>query len=61
MGLPNVESVLERLTAMGCVHEKTRRVINHFSHNGGLNHDQLSAWGEKRNILTAWDGMEVEF
>lgn len=61
MGLSDVEDVLARLTEMGCVDGGTVKVINHFSHNGGMAHDQLTAWGEERGILAAYDGMEVEF
>ena len=61
MGLPDVESVLEKLMGLGCVDDKTVKVINHFSHNGEMTHDQLTEWGAQRGILTAYDGMEVEF
>lgn len=61
MGLPDVELVLEKLTALGCVDGDTKKVINHFSHNGGMTHEELVAWGEERGILAACDGMEVEF
>lgn len=61
MGLPDVEAVLQKLTGLGCVDSHTVKVINHFSHNGEMTHDQLTAWGAQRGILAAYDGMEVEF
>ena len=61
MGLPDVEIVLEKLTSLGCVDSATRKVINHFSHNGNMTFEQLTAWGQERGILAAYDGMEVEF
>lgn len=61
MGLPDVERFIARLTEMGCVDDKTVKVINHFSHNGEMTHDQLAAWAADRGILAAYDGMEVEF
>ena len=61
MGLPDVEFVLDKLTALGCVDGSTKKVINHFSHNGGMTHEELTAWGAERGILAAYDGMEVEF
>ena len=61
MGLPDVETVLQKLTEEGCVDDHTVKVINHFSHNGGMTHDELTAWGAGRGILAAYDGMEVEF
>ena len=61
MGLPDVEMVVEKLTGLGCVDDKTVKVINHFSHNGEMTHDQLTDWGAQRGILAAYDGMEVTF
>ena len=61
MGLADVETMLEKLGKMGCIRESTVKVINHFSHNGGMNHSQLTEWGAKRGILAAYDGMEAEF
>ena len=61
MGLPDVESVLEKLAAEGCVDSHTVKVINHFSHNGGMTHDDLTAWGAEQGILSAYDCMEVKF
>ncbi len=61
MGLSDVEAVLAQLSALGCVNEHTVKVINHFSHNGDMTHDQLTAWGAERGILAAYDGMEVKF
>ena len=61
MGLPDVEATLKKLESLGCVDGATRRVINHFSHNGGMTHEKLTAWGQERGILAAYDGMEVEF
>lgn len=61
MGLPDDEAFIQKLTGLGCVDEHTMKVINHFSHNGEMTHEQLTAWGKERGILSAYDGMEVEF
>lgn len=61
MGLSDVEIMIRKLESLGCVTEETIKVINHFSHNGGMTHEQLAAWGRERGILAAYDGMEVEF
>lgn len=61
MGLPDVEAMIARLTDAGCIDDRTVKVINHFSHNGEMTHDELTAWGAQRGILAAYDGMEVEF
>ena len=61
MGLPDDEAMFQRLAELGCSDEHTVKVINHFSHNGEMTHDQLAAWGAERNIVAAYDGMEIEF
>ena len=61
MGLSDVEDTLRKLAEAGCVDGQTVKVINHFSHNGEMTHEQLTAWGAERGILSAYDGMEVEF
>jgi len=61
MGLPDDEAMFQKLTALGCAGSRTVKVINHFSRNGGMTHDQLAAWGGSRGILAAYDGMELEF
>ena len=61
MGLPDVEQMLDKLTRLGCVDDHTVKVINHFSHNGEMTHEELTRWGAQRGILAAYDGMEVEF
>ena len=61
MGLSDDEWFIRKLTQMGCVDDHTVKVINHFSHNGEMTHQQLTAWGKERGILVAYDGMEVEF
>ena len=61
MGLPDIEPFIQKLTDLGCVDSHTVKVINHFSHNGEMTHDQLTAWGAERGILAAYDGMTVEF
>lgn len=60
MGLPDTEMFLAQLTELGCVDSNTVKVINHFSHNGEMTHEQLTAWGAERSILAAYDGMEIE-
>ncbi len=61
MGLPDTEVMFQKLTDSGCMDGNTVKVVNHFSHNGEMTHDQLTAWGNERGILVAYDGMEVEF
>lgn len=61
MSLDAVLTVRKRLEEIGCADEKTVWCVNHFSHNGGLTHEQLSELTDEYGILTAYDGMTVEF
>jgi phosphoribosyl 1,2-cyclic phosphate phosphodiesterase len=60
MGLPNNVEVRGRLYDLGAADKGTVFVVNHFSHNGGLNHEDLSKAAEKEGFIAAWDGMEVD-
>jgi len=61
MGLDSCPKVRERLESIGVVHENTVHVINHFSHNGKLIHDELEPAAKELGFLTSYDGMVVEF
>jgi phosphoribosyl 1,2-cyclic phosphate phosphodiesterase len=61
MGIPDCIEAREKLLAMGAADAKTVFVLNHFSHNGGLNHDDLCKAAEKENFVVSYDGMEIEF
>lgn len=60
MGLDSVPIVKERLEKLGVCHENTLHVVNHFSHNGKLLHDELCEAAGKLGFLTSYDGMVVE-
>lgn len=55
------EEVRARLADLGCVNEKTIVCSHHFSHNGGLTHDDLVEEAAKYGFLASYDGMEIEF
>ena len=61
MGLPDAESTFQKLTESGCIDGHTVKVVNHFSHNGEMTHDEIAAWGRERGIIAAYDGMEIAF
>jgi phosphoribosyl 1,2-cyclic phosphate phosphodiesterase len=61
MGLPDVVLIRERLLEMGLAGETTVFALNHFSHNGGLNHRALCDAAENRGFVVAWDGLVVGF
>lgn len=58
MGLPNNVAVRERLLELGSADENTRFIITHFSHNGGLLHEELVKAGEPYGFEVAYDGVE---
>lgn len=61
MGLDSCPKVRERLASIGVCDEKTVHVVNHFSHNGKLIHDELEPVAAEIGFLTSYDGMTVEF
>ena len=61
MGLDSCPKVRARLETIGVSDEKTVSVVNHFSHNGKLIHDELEPAAKEIGFLTSYDGMVVEF
>ena len=57
--LDNIE-VVNQLKALGCVKEHTKYVVNHFSHNGKMLHDELETTARKNGFIASYDGMIVE-
>lgn len=60
MNIEQVGNVKEELMEMGIASERTRFVMNHFSHNGHLLHHELEHEGEQIGISVAYDGLFVE-
>ena len=52
---------MERLKKDGIVDDKTKIVLNHFSHNGGANYDDLVKLEKELGVIISYDGLEVEF
>lgn len=51
----------QKLITMGCADGSTVFVSSHFSHNGLLLHHEIEQRLAPHGILTAYDGMEVDF
>lgn len=52
----------EELKRVGAADDKTRFVLNHFSHNGvNVTYDEFSKISAGEGMLTAYDGLEIEF
>ena len=61
MGIEDNVEVVERLKNMGCVTKNTKYVITHFSHNGGMLHEDIEKEVEKYGFCAAYDGYSIEF
>lgn len=60
MGVPDLIRIRRRLEDAGCVKDSTLFVATHFSHNGGLLHEQLVEALAPAGYLVAYDGMVAE-
>lgn len=61
MGLRANREVVARMKKMGCIQENTVIVLTHFSHNGGLLHEELEKETKNDGFVIAYDGMLLEF
>ena len=57
MGSEAVLETFARLETLGLTDKRTKRVVNHFSHNAGATHAELCAFYNPRGIDVAYDGM----
>lgn len=55
------KETFDMLVGYGVCDKNTIVYVNHFSHNGGSTHDQLSVAAAKYGFAVAYDGLEVEF
>ena len=60
MGLPNDITVRDRLVQIGCADKNTKFVINHFSHNGKVCHEDLVRAAGEKGFITSYDGMSIK-
>lgn len=60
MGLPDATAVKQRLLEGGIANEATQFYVNHFSHNGGLLHDELCRRAGAVGMCPSYDGMQVQ-
>lgn len=61
MSLKTNREVEERMRAYGLIDDKTIRVVNHFSHNGGQTYEEMLSEAHKYGFVVAYDGMEIAF
>ena len=60
MGIDNINRVVKRLFDMGAINNKTKKVINHFSHNGAPIHHKLEERVKEYGYLVSYDGLSIE-
>ena len=60
MGLPDAAAVKRRLGELGITDEATKLYVNHFSHNGGLLHEELCRRAGAFGMCPSFDGMQVD-
>ncbi len=61
MSLRPAMAMAQKLRERGQADERTKIVLNHFSHNCGSTYDELAAEEKKYGVIVAYDGLEVEF
>ena len=59
MGIDGVVQMRDELARRGVVTEKSKCVATHFSHNGGLLHEELVEAFLPHGILVAYDGITI--
>jgi len=60
MGLEGDAQVRARLLDLGLAGPETRFVATHFSHNGGLMHEELQERAGPLGLEVGYDGMEID-
>lgn len=60
MNIETCLAVQQRLREAGCAHGGTKFIATHFSHTGGLLHDELEAAFGDSGFIVAYDGLVVE-
>ena len=60
MNLEQNVRVVERLKSFGCVDDKTKIVVTHFSHNGNPLHERVEEICKPYGFEVAYDGMKVK-
>ena len=61
MGFADTVEQKDRLLSLGLADEKTIWIVNHFSHNGGWLHEEISSHAKEHGMIASYDGMSVTF
>lgn len=60
MGIKANIQIKERLMEIKAADENTKFILTHFSHNGGLLHNELIDLTRKYDFIITYDGMKIE-
>lgn len=60
LGFPDVKRFRTRAEEIGMADRNTRWILTHFSHGGGMLHDELVRLVSPHGFEVGWDGMAVE-
>lgn len=61
MGFDTNLEQIAKLRALGIIDDKTKIIVNHFTHNGLANYDDMVELATPYGIQVAYDGMKVTF
>ncbi len=59
MGIPDNVELQSRMEALHCTTGSTQFIINHFSHNGGMVHEELQQLAAPYGLVVAYDGLTI--
>jgi hypothetical protein len=59
-GLSTDVEIMERMVQAGAGDSKTKFIVNHFSHNMGLMHDEMEKEAQPYGFIVTYDGLEIE-
>lgn len=60
LAIDGVLEMIQRLRSVGAITDETQLIATHFSHNGGLLHDELTARFAPHGVRVAYDGLLVQ-
>jgi len=60
MGFRNLIMIKNEMQKFGIISEDTKFIATHFSHNGGMLHEEMVKFLSPYNIIPAYDGLSLE-
>ena len=52
--------IIQKMKDLGLIDDNTKKVINHFSHNGQATYDETYEYVKDLGIIVSYDGLEIE-